>query len=234
MIKAGKGRKLANQPKAGAGDIRSPLAISGLIAWYDFSDPTAVIDSGGNLLGAIDKSPNGYDLSLYSPVSSYPYLDQIGARQAYYFYQDTRLEAYLGASGNFTMYAVAKYPSDYYFWSDASLIAETGGNLFFWGMHGGQYWDSTFQEGSKTFKDGGSPTPYAIGDQDHHIYTSQFSGSYIADLRIGGDWYDEYLGWDGQIGEVILYQGLHTASQVNKVGRYLGKGWARTWTNVSF
>lgn len=233
MLKAGSGRRLANQPKVSKSGLLSPLELPDLLSWYDFADPTVAIDDGfGNLQAVYDKGPYGADAIIAAPYSTYPYIDLIGSRSCYYFYTDHRLEAWYALYGDITAYVVARYPSDTSFWTDSGLLTSADGTTYFQGLYSTQIWDASYYY--DTYTDGHGAPWGAIGDYDCHIYSTRvYSGGFDI-LLVGGSPYGDTNGWDGQIGEVLIFQSIHSAVTMNKVGKWLSRRWNKTWNPVSY
>ncbi len=225
--------------------------ISGLRLWLDGTDNTKLSLTGGsNVMSWTDKSSNAYVFS--SVTTNYPTVSSINGVQAVKMVgssvrsSDTQRmynATFTLNNNNYTVFVAAKQNSGASSWTDVNYIlgASPDFRLVFGGRLGNL---ATFTGSGSTWNDtaanvpnysvinpfigamsvnGSTLIPYYDGSNQNTKTgtTGTISGMFIGDTTAG------FTGqnWNGQIGEVIIYDQTLSAYHRQSVEKYLANKW---------
>ena len=229
--------------------------ISGLRLWLDATDNTKLSLSGSNVLSWTDKSSNAYVFN--SVTTNYPTITTLNSKQAISMvgssvrFSDTQ-RMYNGTftlnNNNYTVFVAAKQNSGASSWTDVNYIlgASPDFRLVFGARLGilatftgsGSTWNDTAANipnysvtnaflGGMTVN-GSTLIPYYDGSNQNTKTgtTGSISGMFIGDTTAG------FTGqcWNGQMGEIIIYDQTLSAYQRQIVESYLATKWGLTTT----
>ncbi len=230
-------------------DAFTPNGISGLVAWYDFSDPTTLFTDAGTtrvvadadlIYQANDKSGTAVNIIQATSGNRPLYKTAIvNGRSVARFVSNDWLRATLVFTQPLTAFvtyaqtgADANYCVPFSLGTSFSMNTNANGYL---GAYGGSSLSGTTKRtpalGIAILKaDGVSSHLYWDGTEEA---TGDIGSMSVSQINLGDNDDASNFPIVGDIAEVALYSAALSAANINSVGRYLTAKWGLAWTTVT-
>jgi hypothetical protein len=222
----------------------NPKSIAGLSAWFDALDAASITLNGATVSQWLDKSGSGRTLSQATAANQPSYVTSgINGKPSLELDGGT-IQSMSGNSNAisqpFTMYAVAK--SDDTASNRNLLSGGTSGTPPVLAVNSSEFLN-LFAGANLAATSGDVKTASVLtGLFDGSSSAGRHNGSQVSSGNAGTTAFSPtnnglslgtFAGgssqrWDGLIGEILLYSGKHTATQLAAIERYLGRKWGIT------